>query len=91
MESILQANRKCYICGRSNGALHVHHVFEGTANRAVSDRYGLTVFVCPNCHRAIHENPKALEWLKREAQEKAMIEYDWSADQFRKRFGKNYL
>lgn len=48
---------ECYLCrlfyGRSNQrGLHLHHIYEGTGRRKVSDKYGLTVKLCPMHHNA---------------------------------------
>lgn len=90
-ESILQETRCCAVCGWPSETLARHHVFEGTANRKQSAKYGLWVYVCPDCHRDIHERPEAHIGMKRRAQELAMLEYGWSVDDFRRIFGKNYL
>ena len=39
-KSILQNKKECYITG-STYNLHKHHVFEGTANRKLSEQDGL--------------------------------------------------
>jgi hypothetical protein len=48
-KSIMQADRACYFCGRMTG-LERHHVFAGTANKKISETYGLWVWLCRNCH-----------------------------------------
>ena len=49
-KSIIQESRECYFCGRMTD-LERHHVFGGVANRPISEKYGLTVWLCPECHR----------------------------------------
>lgn len=80
---------ECYICGKF-APLDTHHIFEGTRRKA-SDKYGLTIEVCRSCHTQIHLHPKEYEWLKVEAQVKAMADYGWSKDDFIERFGKSYV
>lgn len=51
---------ECYLCrlfyGHSNtNGLHLHHIFEGTGRRKMSDKYGLTVRLCPAHHNASNE------------------------------------
>ena len=41
MKSILQTDRSCYFCGSVVG-LEEHHIFAGTANRKISEKYGLS-------------------------------------------------
>ena len=69
-ESIIQKERECYFCG-SVINLEKHHIFGGVANRPISEKYGLTVYLCPVCHRgtegAQYDKNKNLT-LKREAQ-----------------------
>ena len=90
-ESILQEVRYCKVCGFEEPVLARQHVFEGPANRRQSAKYGLWVWVCPDCHKDIHERPEAYKKLKQDAQEIAMKTYGWSVDDFRRIFGKNYL
>ena len=56
----------CLICGAK--AEHTHHAIPGTANRAKSDRYGLLMPLCANCHDmsrdSIHKNPKMASMSK---------------------------
>lgn len=79
----------CYICGRY-APLDRHHIFEGT-KRKVSEKYGLVIHICRDCHTAVHLHPKEYEWLKKEAQVKAMLDNGWSTDEFIERFGKSYV
>mgnify|MGYP007101833209 CR=1 FL=1 len=37
-KSIIQKNKECYIT-HSTYNLHKHHIFEGTANRQLSEKY----------------------------------------------------
>ena len=90
-KSIMQRGRYCYQCGRENVALERHHVMNGNPNRKKAEQYGLWVYLCPECHRTVHAEFGLREHLKTEAQRKAMKEYGWSVDDFRREFGKNYL
>lgn len=73
-----------------------HEVFEGrTGNRDKSIEDGLVVFITPEKHRtdrdSIHLNPKNWIWLK-ELAEKTWCEfYNKTPEQFRKRYGRNYI
>ena len=90
--SILNVNdSECFVCGKG-GDLARHEVFFGTAYRQKSKAFGLWVNVCPECHAAIHDRKNSLDReLKETAQAKAMLHYGWSFEQFRERFGKNWL
>jgi hypothetical protein len=92
MKSIMQMDQEiCFICkGR---ATEEHHAIHGTANRKLSEKYGLKVYLCPYCHRvgkqAVHKNAETDERVKREAQKSFTEQYP-DLD-FLKIFGRNYL
>lgn len=80
---------QCYWCGRY-AKLHCHHVFEGSTRQA-SDKYGLTVNLCPQCHSAVHSG-KGLEMRNTLHQEfQKVFELDHTREEFIKEFIKSYL
>lgn len=94
----MRDERRCFLCGRNgaNDPLDRHHIFESTAYRNKSEKYGLVVYLCHNrCHifgkGAVHNNAKAMNRLHRYGQLKAMQEQGWTEDDFRREFGKSYL
>jgi hypothetical protein len=94
-KSILQADKEsCFLCG-SHQWLEEHHVFGGSGKRQLSEKYGLKVYLCHYCHnepqRGVHHNSETMELLQRIAQQRAMLHYRWTVDDFRIIFGKNYL
>lgn len=80
---------RCYNCDWK-GDLVRHEVFGGS-NRQKSKAYGVWVLLCPRCHIDLHHNPEKWKWLKVTAQRNAMAHYGWTIDDFRERFGKNYV
>ena len=88
---------ECLLCGR-NGSydpLDRHHIFGG-AYRKKSEKYGLVVYLCHNsCHifgpLAVHNNPDVMRMVRQYGQRKAMQENGWTAKDFVREFGKNYL
>lgn len=105
MKSILQErNGECYICAyqgnhRKHDYLECHHVFEGVANRKLSEKYGLKVYLCRHHHTgdvlgskdAVHSKGMN-DWdrvLKQTAQ--VAFETKYSHEKFMQVFGKNYL
>ena len=90
-KSIMQTGRYCYMCGFQNVPLERHHVMNGNPNRAKAERFGLWVYLCPECHRKVHAHFSYREHLKADGQRKAMKAYNWTIDDFRRKFGKNYL
>lgn len=85
--------RYCHICGSARN-IERHHIFGG-ALRKKSEKFGATVDLCHTCHneppQGIHHNAENMLKLKQYGQRKLMIENDWSIEDFRKEFYKNYL
>ena len=94
MKSIMQKEKRCFICGTTNN-LHEHHVIHGNANRKLSEKYGLKVWVCLEHHtgdNGVHNNAYLDDELKKQAEIKWLLyDYDRSINDFIKIFGKNYL
>ena len=100
-KSILQKDKECYFCRRfynmrTTRGLEEHHILFGRGRRELSERYGLKVRLCHGrCHifgpEAAHNCAETMRTLRRYGQRKVMIEQGWTVDEFRFRFGKNYL
>ena len=96
MNSIITGNEKgkCFICGR-HMPTESHHIFFGTANRKPSEKYGLKVDLCHECHNEPpnggHFSNIQCRFLQKIAQSEAMRYYGWSKDEFMQIFGRNYL
>lgn len=92
MKSIIQTEKKCYVCG-CTGYVEEHHIFHGTANRKKSERHGLKVWLCYLHHRdsivGVHFNSDLDRKLKEVAQTE--FEKQHSRKEFMAEFGKNYL
>lgn len=84
---------RCYFC-HSIQDLQEHHIFYGTANRKISDKYGLTVYLCIYHHtvsqKCVHNNREIDMQLKKDGQQ-YFEKYIGTRSQFIKEFGKNYL
>lgn len=78
---------RCYLCGRVNQRLEVHHMIHGI-RRKHADKYGLTVHLCQRCHMDLHDRGTFDETLKEEAQK--AFEERYSHDEWMRIFGKNY-
>lgn len=92
---VQQEPDKCYLCGATDQPLDLHHVYAG-ARRKTSEQWGLTVYLCHDrCHifgvNAVHMNREVDSELKDEVQRIAMEHYNWTLEDWRKLFGKNYL
>jgi len=90
---------ECYLCrlfyGRSNQrGLHTHHIFEGTGRRKVSDKYGLTVKLCPMHHNAseqgVHFN-RENDLIIKQMGQRYYEENIGSREDFIRDFIKSYL
>ena len=91
MNSILQAEKKCALCGRVD-RLERHHVMHGTANRKLAEKYGLVIWLCPDHHRgnmSPHHNANIDYAFKMAAQKK--FEQIYSHEEWMEVFGRNYL
>lgn len=99
-QSILQnRDHTCYLCRKLDGdwsrkpVLHEHHIFGGTANRTLSEQYGLKVYLCIPHHLAgpdaVHKNAGIMSMLRKDGQRAFARRY--TELDFAEIFGKNYL
>ena len=87
-QSIIPCSRfECYIC-HTPGTLHRHHCMHGS-RRQKAEEYGLTVFLCPTCHRLLHDKGYYDRHLQKVAQE--AFEEKYSHELWMQEFGKNFL
>lgn len=103
-ESIIPANinNMCHYCGRYVQVPHKHHVFGG-ANRKISDRYGLWVWLCPEHHNmgnhCVHKDKEMMAHYHEIGQkafedwyiEKFGADSEKARAEFMRLFGRNYL
>ena len=99
MKSILQKdNGICFLCAYLHGDTHeqfthCHHAVAGTANRKLSERFGLKYYLCPMHHEfgteAVHRN-KELYILLIKAAELVFIK-KYSFEEWMRIFQKNFL
>lgn len=94
MKSIINNDKKCYVCGiRCN--LHLHHIIFGK-NRKKSDEDGLVVYLCYRHHEGTNGVHGRLGHnldtkLKKIGEETWLNYYHKTKEDFRKRYGRNYL
>lgn len=87
--------KECVVCGDINTIKH--HVFEGTANRKISDKLKAIIYLCPKHHNmsdeGIHFNKKLELQEKRKMQLKLMLKNEWYTvdDWIEQTTLKNYL
>lgn len=107
MKSVIQnkEDHQCYICKNFLGDwsekkdLEEHHIFEGVANRKLSEKYGLKVYLCRHHHTgdingsrdAVHSKGDNDFDLKLKQIAQMIFEKEHSRAQFMNIFGKNYL
>lgn len=92
-------DRTCYLCMKLHGDyseqynLQEHHVVFGTANRKLSEKYGLKIYLCDGHHEhsaeAIHVNGDIRQQVCEDAQR--IFEAKHQDLSFREIFGKNYI
>lgn len=92
---------RCYLCMKydnnfsTHEVLQEHHVIYGTANRKLSEKYGLKVYLCvahhlaSGCKDAVHRSKATKEYLCKEAQK--CFEEKYPNLSFLEIFGINYL
>ncbi|MBE5900227.1 MAG: hypothetical protein E7279_11670 [Lachnospiraceae bacterium] len=93
MKSIVSNKRECYFCHNTYN-LHRHHIFYGTGNRTISEKYGCWVYLCEAHHNmsdfGVHFNKELDTELKQLTQE-LWEEKNGSRQQFINTFGRSYL
>lgn len=90
-KSILQNEKRCWFCPCTYG-LERHHIFAGVANRKLSEKYGLWVWLCHEHHTGTdgaQYNPEMNRQLKQDAQ--FAFERKHTRAEWMKIFEKNYL
>jgi hypothetical protein len=92
MKSILQEDTDyCFVCGRYG--TEIHHIFFGTANRKLSDKYGLVVGLCYNHHRGrlgVHNGNRELDLMLKQIGQ-TRFNNVYPDEEFLAVFGKNFL
>ena len=89
----------CFLCMLLRGDhdtranLQEHHAMPGTANRKLSERCGLKVYLCLEHHtqgpEAIHNNIRHQRLVQRKAQE--AFEAKYSHEKWMEVFGRNFI
>jgi len=82
----------CELCNTQE-ASERHHVMFGSANRKLSEKYGLVAMLCADCHRnapwAVH-NHRSSD-LKLKVRYQRIFEAEHGSAEFMSIFGRNYL
>lgn len=92
MRSIIPADEPntCYLCNLQNVYTEVHHCLHGS-KRKLADEDGLTVHLCMNCHRKLHDIGVGDLYLEQEAEDAWLRTHPGATiEDFIKRYGKNY-
>lgn len=86
-------NECCFFTGLDKEYCETHHIFFGRGLRKLSEKYGMKVYLSPECHRGsrigVHHNRKNNLTIKRYAQHE--FEKTHTREEFIKIFGKSYL
>lgn len=92
MKTVLQKEKKCYVCGTTYN-LHDHHIFF-SSNRKNAEKRGLKVWLCGMHHNlsneGVHFNRELDLHLKKMAQE-YYEEHCGNRAEFIREFSKSYL
>jgi hypothetical protein len=89
----------CYLCMLlrddfdTRSGLQEHHAMPGTANRKLSERYGLKVYLCLEHHtagpEAVHNNIRLQRLLQKNAQ--MAFERKHSHEEWMEAFGRSFI
>lgn len=99
MKSIMQEkDGRCYLCMKLDGdhsikPIQEHHAIYGWANRRLSEKWGLKLYLCVEKHHeygkmAVHQNKDIRQMICAEAQE--CFERHYPNESFLQIFGKNW-
>ena len=67
--SIMQTGEpECYLCHKKNPPFELHHAISGNGNRAICTELGLWIWLCPKCHRDLHEKNIGYKEVQADAQ-----------------------
>ena len=86
-KSIITDKKFCYLCGTPY-SLEMHHCVFGRF-RKLSDKYGLIVPLCRECHYEVHHQADQQMYLKQVAQMK--FDEKYGKGKFFEVFGVNFL
>lgn len=78
---------ECERCHRW-GELDKHHLLPG-CRRSLADADKLYIFICRECHNALHGDENELAFWKKEGER--MFLKDHSFEEWMDRYGKNFL
>lgn len=90
--SIIQSKKECWFC-HSQNELEIHHVMNGNGLREKSERYGLKIWLCRNCHDKLHFSPvesKRMLLKAKQAAEAAFLKKH-TIEEWMREFHRNYL
>lgn len=91
-KSIISNERACLVCGTPYN-IHHHHIYYGTANRKLSEKYGCWCYLCVKHHNmsneGVHFNKELDSELKKYCQR--TFERTRTREEFMRIFGRNYL
>lgn len=97
MNSILQNDKsKCFRCKRFIKT-EEHHIFDGNPNRKLSEKYGLKVYLCYDCHnrdykhKSIHFDAEEMLKLHKIGEQAFIDYYKKTKEDFIEIFKRNYL
>ena len=83
--------RECELCGQTTDRIERHHLIGGTANRRLSEKYGLVMYLCRECHYKAHHDNDTRLLLHRYGEKMFLRDQNATVDDFIAVFGKNYL
>lgn len=93
-KSIMQTEKRCYVCGLYS-PVECHHIFFGNPNRRISEENGFKVYLCQEHHRGtigVHGRlGHVLDIKLKQECEKKYLNQGHTVQDFIRLIGKNYL
>lgn len=92
-KSIISNERQCVVCGDTR-YLHKHHIFYGTANRKMSEKYGCWCYLCARHHNMSDHGVHADNLLDLKLKQMCQDTFErqvGTREQFMEIFGRSYL
>lgn len=87
--STVSKSNKDYILGETISGLYSQQIIFGK-NRKNSEKYGLKVRLCDECHYRLHNQDEALAMKYRKLGQ-LYFEARWGHEKYMQVFGRNYL
>ena len=91
-KSLYSDERECWIC--QSPYVERHHIYGGNGRRPIADREGCWVYLCHEHHQGlsgVHQDAHLMGYFRRDCERRWCAANGKTPDDFRVRFGVNYI